>query len=196
MSRAQNKDKKLAVLEIVKKKKDILFGAFQNNAINKIEKEAAWKEVLKKAQFLGLASASREWTYARDHLFGLWKSRTLAKKSKRNHTSVVYNPVDNCILDILRNESPAVVRLSLPESDGVKSNIEPQTSITKPALTSNKTAASQGKKRKRESCDEVKRLKIAILETELYKNKLQILELEKKLGVKRSKFTSNLLRDG
>lgn len=42
-----------------------------------MQKEEAWKEVLKKAQSLGLASESRDWTYARDHIFGLWKSRTL-----------------------------------------------------------------------------------------------------------------------
>ncbi|XP_017478451.1 PREDICTED: uncharacterized protein LOC108368174 isoform X2 [Rhagoletis zephyria] len=124
MSRAQNREKKLAVLEVVKKKKNILFGKFQNKVANKIEKEAAWKGVLEKAQSLGLAAPNRDWTYARDHIFGLWKSRALAKRDVARKAgvistskSLVCDAVDACILDILENESTVKNDLSLLEGD-------------------------------------------------------------------------------
>lgn len=74
--------KKLAVLEVIKEKKSILFGNFKNKLTAK-EKEAAWNEVLQKAQSLQLAGADKSWTYARDNLFGLWKCRALVSTSSQ-----------------------------------------------------------------------------------------------------------------
>lgn len=71
------KEKKLAVLEKIKERKDILFASFQNNAVTNADKQKGWEEVLETAKSLELASAERTWTFARDNLFGLWKSRTL-----------------------------------------------------------------------------------------------------------------------
>ncbi|XP_036339327.1 uncharacterized protein LOC118748765 [Rhagoletis pomonella] len=203
MSRAQNREKKLAVLEVVKKKKNILFGTFQNKIANKIEKEAAWKEVLEKAQSLGLAAPNRDWTYARDHIFGLWKSRALAKRDVARKAgvisiskSLVCDAVDACILDILENESTVKNDLSLLEGDGTETNIESQISnINESQLSSHRTATTkQSTKRKRDSCIDMGRLKAAVLESELYKNKLKIMALERDLGLKASKFTKKLAK--
>lgn len=70
--------KKLAVLASIEEKKSVLFGNFKNTCAK--EKQSAWEEVLEKAKALELASADRSWTYARDNLFGLWKSRSIASK--------------------------------------------------------------------------------------------------------------------
>lgn len=74
-------EKKLAVLAVIKEKKDVLFGNFKNTT--NIEKRDAWEEVLDKAKSLELASADKKWTYARDGLFGLWKCRTLVSMASR-----------------------------------------------------------------------------------------------------------------
>lgn len=80
---------KLALLEEVKKRKNVLFGSFNNTT--KLEKEAAWKEVLVVAHSMQLASADKDWRYARDNLFGLWKSRTLVKINLYNLYNVYYH---------------------------------------------------------------------------------------------------------
>lgn len=77
MSRSGINAKKIAVLAVVKENREILFASFNNNAVTKVNKEAAWKLVLEKAQSLQIANASKTWTYARDAMFGVWKSRTL-----------------------------------------------------------------------------------------------------------------------
>lgn len=71
--------KKLAVLEVIKDKKEILFGNF-NNKLTQADKQAAWTEVLQRAQSLQLVGADKTWTFARDNLFGLWKCRALVSK--------------------------------------------------------------------------------------------------------------------
>lgn len=48
--------KKLAVLEVIKDKKEILFGNF-NNKLTQADKQAAWTEVLQRAQSLQLVGA-------------------------------------------------------------------------------------------------------------------------------------------
>lgn len=67
--------KKLAVLSVVKEKKHVLFGNFKKTT--NAAKQNAWEEVLAVAKSLELVSSERNWTYVRDNLYGLWKSRTL-----------------------------------------------------------------------------------------------------------------------
>lgn len=69
------KKKKIALLELIKNKKTVLFGNFKN--VTAVQKQEAWEDVLLKAKSLELASNDKSWIYARDNLFGLWKSRTL-----------------------------------------------------------------------------------------------------------------------
>ncbi|XP_049316810.1 uncharacterized protein LOC125779494 [Bactrocera dorsalis] len=196
MSRTQNKANKLAVLQVIKGKKDSLFGSFQNNATCKTQKQDGWTEVLKTAQSLGLAAANREWTYARDNLFGLWKSRTLAKKDNAKRTgtaggkNVLLDEVDNYIRDILGNESTVVQGLGQPESDGVSSNLDNILEQSQPERT-----RPTNRKRTYNLQDRHEELKLELLETEIYKNKLKILSLEQKLGLKRSKFTADLEKE-
>ncbi|XP_018794286.1 PREDICTED: uncharacterized protein LOC108972217 [Bactrocera latifrons] len=83
MSRAQNKANKLAVLQVIKGKKDSLFGSFQNNATCKTQKQDGWTEVLKTAQSLGLAAANLDLMQEIIYLaFGrteLWRKRTMPR---------------------------------------------------------------------------------------------------------------------
>ena len=79
MSKKVKDFKKLAVLQIIKEKREVLFGNFKKN-ISQHDKQAAWTEVLQKAQSLQLVGADKSWTYARDNLFGLWKCRALVSK--------------------------------------------------------------------------------------------------------------------
>lgn len=71
------KERKIALLEVIKCKRAVLFGNFKN--VTSIQKQDAWEEVLLKAKSLELATNEKTWTYARDNLFGLWKSRSLVR---------------------------------------------------------------------------------------------------------------------
>lgn len=73
--RELQKEKKIALLEVIKNKKSVLFGNFKN--VTAVQKQEAWEDVLLKAKSLELASSEKSWIYVRDNLFGLWKSRTL-----------------------------------------------------------------------------------------------------------------------
>lgn len=99
--------------------------------------------------------------------------------------------VDNCILDILGNESTVVQGLGQPESDGVFSNLDSTLESIQPQR---QISRNRGNPRKRnlDLADKQAELRVKLLESELYKNKLEILWLEKKLGMKRSKFTADL----
>lgn len=77
MGRSINSAKKLCVLNIIKEHKHILFASFQDNKVTKTQKEDAWTIVLEKAQSLNLVAANKKWTFARDSMYGVWKSRTL-----------------------------------------------------------------------------------------------------------------------
>lgn len=105
--------------------------------------------------------------------------------------NVILDDVDNCILDILGNESSVVLGLCQPESDGVFSNLDATLENIEPerVRTSKK---DNSRKRKLDLSERQAELKVQLLESELYKNKLQILWLEKKLEIKRSKFTMDL----
>lgn len=98
--------------------------------------------------------------------------------------------VDNCILDILGNESTVVQGLGQPESGGVFSNLDSTLESIQPQR---QISRNRGNPRKRnlDLADKQAELRVKLLENELYKNKLE-LWLEKKLGMKRSKFTADL----
>ncbi|XP_049316837.1 uncharacterized protein LOC125779523 [Bactrocera dorsalis] len=97
--------------------------------VNKLDKQAASEDVLKKAQSLQLASAQKTWTYARDSLFGLWKSRTMSKRDNARNTGSrggkdkVMDEADLAILDILESDSAVVEGLNLPETYGNSENL-------------------------------------------------------------------------
>jgi hypothetical protein len=85
LKRKDNIVKKLAVLEVVKNNKRTIFGSFSGNKISATGKIEAWQRVLDKAKSLGLADNERSWTYARDSLLDVWKSRSMV------NTYFVYN---------------------------------------------------------------------------------------------------------
>ena len=63
-------------MEVIKDKKEILFGNF-NNKLTQADKQAAWTEVVQRAQSLQLVGADKTWTFERDNLFGLGKCRVV-----------------------------------------------------------------------------------------------------------------------
>jgi len=73
-------ESKLALLNLIKEKKDVLFGKFSSELDNHM-KHAAWEAVLDKAKSLQLVTEKRDSTYVRDKLYGLWKSRALVRIS-------------------------------------------------------------------------------------------------------------------
>ncbi|XP_049306219.1 uncharacterized protein LOC125777788 [Bactrocera dorsalis] len=195
MSRKIQIEKKLAVLNVIKEKKSILFASFKNNRVSKLDKQAAWEDVLKKAQSLQLASAQKTWTYARDSLFGLWKSRTMSKRDNARNTGSgggkdkVMDEADLAILDILESDSAVVDGLNLPESYGNSENLPSAENDSRISI-SEETIANpplNPRKRKRstkfpsETLDREKKCRLELLEVEVYYRKLQCLKLEREL---------------
>ncbi|XP_049302136.1 uncharacterized protein LOC125775520 [Bactrocera dorsalis] len=206
MSRKIQIEKKLAVLNVIKEKKSILFASFKNNRVNKLDKQAAWEDVLKKAQSLQLASAQKTWTYARDSLFGLWKSRTMRKRDNARNTGSgggkekVMDEADLAILDILESDSAVVDGLNLPESYGNSENLPSAENDSRISI-SEETIANpplNPRKRKRstkfpsETLDREKKCRMELLEVEVYYRKLQCLKLERELLLPLSAITQGI----
>lgn len=123
-------DTKLAFLEAVKERKEILFGKFSNE-IENVLKRQAWEELLEKAKSLNIVAGHRDWTFVRDSVFGVWKTRTLEKRDNAGRTGTaggrkyVLNEIDHAILDIIGNESPSVSGLRCGEvGDNVEVEVE------------------------------------------------------------------------
>uniref|UniRef100_A0A8D8M2Z9 Regulatory protein zeste n=1 Tax=Cacopsylla melanoneura TaxID=428564 RepID=A0A8D8M2Z9_9HEMI len=64
---------KMLVLERILENKELLLGQF-SSTVSHITKERAWADILEVAQSVGLAGHARDWTFARDKLWGSWKS--------------------------------------------------------------------------------------------------------------------------
>lgn len=75
--RVQLVQKKLVVLKKVHELKSTLFASLKESRVTKTDKEEGWKEVLRVAQSVGLVNYTKSWTFVRDSLFSVWKSRTL-----------------------------------------------------------------------------------------------------------------------
>jgi len=120
MKKDERNASKLAVLELIKDEKDVLFGDFKSTT--KERKQAAWTKVLHRAQSLGLATADRKWEHARDALYGVWKCRTMEKRDtklgkftgKGRGKKCVYNEVDLAILEVEGKDTPGIEGLQLP----------------------------------------------------------------------------------
>jgi len=56
---------KIELLNLIKRKKSILFGKFSNELDNR-EKHSAWEEVLSKAKSLGMVTEDRRAEFVRD----------------------------------------------------------------------------------------------------------------------------------
>ncbi|XP_073828452.1 uncharacterized protein [Musca autumnalis] len=183
----------MALLNVIKEKKDILFASFKNNNVTKKHKQEAWEEVLKKAQSLQLASSQKTWTFARDNLFGLWKSRTLAKRDNARRMGSsdgkysVMNEVDLAILDIISSDAVVVEGLNLPESYTVSPTDD---APTVPTQNSHKRKSST--KFPNETMDREKKLRLELLQVEVYYRKLQCIELERKLQLPTSALTRDI----
>jgi len=67
---------KLAILSMIKDKKDILFGKFKTDLENQT-KVKEWECILVKAKSLEMVGSGKDWKYIRDNLFGIWKSRAM-----------------------------------------------------------------------------------------------------------------------
>jgi len=67
---------KIELLNLIKRKKSILFGKFSSDLDNR-EKHSAWEEVLSKAKSLGMLTEDRRADFVRDKLWGVWRSRAM-----------------------------------------------------------------------------------------------------------------------
>uniref|UniRef100_A0A8D8ZXA8 Regulatory protein zeste n=1 Tax=Cacopsylla melanoneura TaxID=428564 RepID=A0A8D8ZXA8_9HEMI len=128
--KSQNANKML-VLERILENKELLLGQF-SSTVSHITKERAWADILEVAQSVGLAGHARDWTFARDKLWGSWKSRTMRKRDNARATGTgggkeaIMDEVDAKILDILCKDSPAVDGLmNIPESYGPPPSTSP-----------------------------------------------------------------------
>lgn len=93
--------------------------------------------------------------------------------------------LDDAIIEILGNESPIIDGIGLPEADGMVHEVIVDVEKGEENKKSNKLSAS---KRKRIPFEDLKK---ELLETEIYKNKLKILKLEKEMNLEISKFTKD-----
>jgi len=66
----------VALLQLIKDKKSIIFGKFSNEPDHGM-KSAAWEEVLLKAKSLEIFAATKNAAYVRDSVWGVWRARTL-----------------------------------------------------------------------------------------------------------------------
>lgn len=73
-------DGKLALLQHIKEKRELLFGKFSSEVDHKMKAEA-WNDILLKAKSLQLVTENRDAAYVRDKLYGVWKCRALVRKS-------------------------------------------------------------------------------------------------------------------
>ncbi|XP_050340601.1 uncharacterized protein LOC126767024 [Bactrocera neohumeralis] len=169
-----------------------------------IEKKLALLNLIKKAFYLLVFKTTeltehgrkeKTWTYARDSLFGLWKSRTMSKRDNARNTGSgggkgkVMDEADLAILDILESESAVVDGLKLPESYGNSENLPSvendsrisisEETIANPPLNPRKTKRST--KFPSETLDREKKCRMELLEVEVYYRKLQCLKLEREL---------------
>lgn len=81
------------MLAFIKEKKDVLFGKFTSE-LDKNRKTSAWKDALIKAQSLQIVASTRDWTYLRDNVFGVWKTRAMVRIVVDMHTHThtnIYN---------------------------------------------------------------------------------------------------------
>ncbi|CAG7785290.1 unnamed protein product, partial [Allacma fusca] len=69
---------KMAILTMIRDRKEVLFGIFTSELDNASKKQA-WVDVLTKAQSIGACNSSRTWEFVRDSMWGNWKSRTLVR---------------------------------------------------------------------------------------------------------------------
>ncbi len=114
---------KLAFLDAVKARKDVLFAKF-SNVIDNNRKKVAWEEVTEIAKSLNVVAAHRDSLFVRDSVFGLWKSRTLKKVDNAGRTgtgggrSAILTELDHAILDIVGRDSPVIQGLPVGEVGG------------------------------------------------------------------------------
>jgi len=77
---------KLAVLQQIFEKKDILFGQFSSTLTDQ-DKQREWEEVTKTAKSLGACEATRNYKFVRDKLYGSWKGKTMVSLAINYYSS-------------------------------------------------------------------------------------------------------------
>ncbi|XP_047998347.1 uncharacterized protein LOC125235802 [Leguminivora glycinivorella] len=116
-------DSKITVLQLIRDKKDILFGSFRDR-LTKDKNIAEWKNVSNLALSLGLVPVGNDYTYVRDTFYLNLKISTLSKRDDARKTGtgggkkIILTPTDELILEIIGKDSPIL--------DGI--NVEASTS--------------------------------------------------------------------
>ena len=108
----QQEKEKLPFVILVKEKKDILFGKFDNaKEITKDSKKLAWQSILSQleAMEINVIPHGKDWTYLRDVL---WRNLVAAAKKRfdvkrrTGEGKVELTPLEMEILDVIGIDSP------------------------------------------------------------------------------------------
>lgn len=101
------KDKgKMRILNLIRDKKDTLFGAFSPK-LTKIDKQDAWEEILEEGKRLGLIPSAKDINYIRDVFWQNLRKRTLKKMDESQVTGgaggekCIMDDMDHLVLDII-----------------------------------------------------------------------------------------------
>jgi len=83
-------EQNLAILTMIRDKKDILFGKFSSELENATKIET-WSTILEKAKSMQMVTASRDWTWIRDNLYSVWKTRAFVRTWSYQQIIIICN---------------------------------------------------------------------------------------------------------
>ena len=128
-----NNTEKLLFLNLVKEKKDIIFGKFSDE-ITRETKLQAWKDIVEQLKVYVKLAADKEVSYFRDTVWPNLKRYTMEKRDKRKKTgesggsAIRWSETDSAVLNIICADTAAVVGLQTTETwqqESAKENMSP-----------------------------------------------------------------------
>ncbi|KAJ8891620.1 hypothetical protein PR048_004148, partial [Dryococelus australis] len=179
-SREAKKQCKVAVLQKIKEKKNVLF---------------AWTDVSNLAHSLGLLLQEKGWEYVQEGIWQNWKKVAMAKVDNRRQTGsgegtvCKFSELDLIVLDIVGKDSPLVTSLGVQEtwqSQDASCSVVNETTV-QPSAESDLPELSATEEQRDSSGIPVApndffekkwMLQLEYLKLQNYKTKLEILKLE------------------
>lgn len=203
-----SREAKLKLLKEINAVKYILFGKTGEHGTLQTRMDM-WKDICEKGKALGLLDERRDFKYMRDVCWQNLKRRALAKKTaaKRLGRKFKITAIDNMVFQILNSiEDTKSVKIELErkeeehseyieeEDDEIREEHaeEIETLLIEKPTQSN---ISEAKEENYKVADKKELLELDFLELQNYKTKLEILELEFKLGISHSKYTKELVKN-
>ncbi|KAL1492338.1 hypothetical protein ABEB36_010678 [Hypothenemus hampei] len=132
--RDENRKQKLYILQKIKEKKSVLFGAF-SDTLTKKDKQNAWEEVCTYGKSIGVIASNKNGTYLRDTWWPNLRKTTVEKIDNARQTGSgggigkIIDEVDSTVRDIIGKESPVIRGLGV--EDGEISNLKLDVRATK-----------------------------------------------------------------